>query len=197
MTSRPGISEIGALLVLFLIAATMIAGCTTPPGGATGTPTPTASAASTPSPTIPATTRPAGQGNTTDMAALAASFASRIDGNALKAATLEGPNSTQYATVLSQLMGIQANDSRLAFVYTVQQQNGTVRFVVDAAYGTPEGSDFLEPYPDAAKELLVPVTAPIAAGPYTDPWGTFVSGYAPVYTTTGEVAGILGIDIRV
>jgi hypothetical protein len=197
MTSRSGIYRKGALLILLLAAAILIAGCTTPSGSATGTPTPAVPAAATHAPAATTTMQPTEHPNTTEIAAIAASFAGRIDGNALKAATLEGPNSTPYATVLSQLKGIQANDSRLAYVYTVQQQNGTVRFVVDAAYGTPEGSDFLEPYPDAAKELLVPVTAPISAGPYTDPWGTFVSGYAPVYTTTGEVAGILGVDIRV
>ena len=30
---------------------------------------------------------------------------------------------------------------------------------------------------------------------YTDEFGTFLSGYAPIYTSEGKLAGVLGVDI--
>jgi hypothetical protein len=50
-------------------------------------------------------------------------------------------------------------------------------------------------YDTAPSELKVPVKEPIGVGPYTDRWGTFISGFAPVNTSSNATI-ILGIDIR-
>ena len=71
-----------------------------------------------------------------------------------------------------------------------------VWFVVDSHYGLPEASQYLEVYTDAAPELMTPVTAPIGAGPYTDRWGTFYSGYAPVQTGENAPVFLIGVDME-
>jgi len=208
------------MIVLFT-ALLLAAGCTQPTGTGTSTVTPTPTTTASPvtvnvtsnvTTTVPTSVTTNVTTNVTvtaitnvtlDVTALKAElpvlgkkFADQLDGKALATAAVEGPNSTAFVTVLNQLKAFKASDSRLIYVYTLEQQNGTVRFVVDADYGLPGGSDFLEEYPDAPAELKGPVTAPLGVGPYTDSYGTFVSGYAPVNTTTNESVFILGIDVE-
>jgi hypothetical protein len=203
MTNYRGLT-FGVLFVLLAIVL-MSAGCTQPSGGGTSTTTPTPTAA-----TLPATVtaNPQVTTNTTtnvtvnvtalkaELPVLARKFADQIDGKTLEAAANEGPNSTAFTTVLSQLKAFKASDSRLIYVYTLEQQNGTVRFIVDANYGLPGGSGFREEYPDAPAVLKSPVTKPLAAGPYTDSYGTFVSGYAPVNTSSNQTTFVLAIDVK-
>jgi hypothetical protein len=79
-----------------------------------------------------------------ELPVLAKKFADQVDGETLANATSEGPNSTAFRTVLDQSRSFKASDSRLVYVYVLDQQNGTVRFIVDANYGLPDGSGFLE-----------------------------------------------------
>lgn len=182
----------GIILILFSVLL-MSAGCTQQPG--TGTPAATpAITQATPSPSAAAT--PDLQEMKAQAAALAAGYAREINGTLLATAVREGPNSTAFATVLGQLRALKARDSRLAYVYTVEQQDGTVRFLIDADYDLPDGSEFLSAYPDAPAELKSSVTAPIGVGPYTDFWGTFISGYAPVDTGSNATIVLVGVDFR-
>jgi hypothetical protein len=181
-------------LFLILIAGLLSAGCTQPSGmtGSTAIPIPAIAA-----PSAPVTTAPGNQTLKTEMTGLAASFAREIDGKTFATAMKEGPNSTAFATVLGQLRAFQATDSRIAYVYTLEQQNGTVRFVIVANYGLPHSAEFMGAYPGAPAELKVPVTKPVGVGPYTDPWGTFVSGYAPLDTGSNETVILMAVDTRV
>jgi hypothetical protein len=183
----------GALLLL-VVAILLIAGCTQQEA------VPAVTTTLTPTQVAPATTAATVQANETlktEMAALAGKFAGEIDGKGLAAVLAEGPNSTAFENVLGQLKTFKASDSRIVYLYTLEQVNGTVRFIVDADYGQPEGSEYLEEYPDAPAELKGPVNAPIGVGPYTDQWGTFVSGFAPVDTGSNVTVIIIGVDTRV
>jgi len=182
------------LLVVFLLSA----GCTQPSGvGApTATPTPTIA-----TPPVTANITLNATFNVTnlkaEMAALAGEFAEEINGTALATVAKEGRTGTAFTTVLDQLKAFKARDSRIVYVYTLVQQNGTVRFIADANYGQQGATQFLQDYPDAPAELKQPVTAPIGAGPYTDSWGTFISGFAPVGTGTNGTIYVIGVDTRV
>jgi len=193
MTLRSVIKP-GALL-LVLVTILLFAGCTQPAGEATPTVTPTPTA--TTSPTVPATPAPDTTALKAEVTLLAATFAEEIDGTALGTVLTDGPNSTAFPTVLGQLVAFKATDPRIAYVYTLEQRNGTVRFIVDSDYSMPDGSAYLQEYPDAPVELEMPVTAPVGAGPYTDSWGTFVSGFAPVQTGLDDTIVLIGVDIRV
>jgi PBP1b-binding outer membrane lipoprotein LpoB len=214
--------KLGALLLL-VTAILLTAGCTQTPAvpATTTTPVPAATTAKPVATTAPpaATTAPvnatAVQPNVTavkpnvtaavknytalkaELATLAGSFANKTNGTVQAAALKEGPNSTAFATALAQLKTFKASDSRIKYLYTLTQQNGTVRFVVDADYGTDNGSAFLEEYKNATPELYAPLKGPIGVGPYTDPWGTFVSGLAPVNTGSNKTVIIIGVDFEV
>jgi hypothetical protein len=127
---------------------------------------------------------------------LAAKFAEKIDGKTLLAAKKEGRNSTAFAIMRSQLLEFKADNTEIAFIYTFEQLNGTNRFVVPL-YDNPDSPKFMQVYDDSPVELKHPLKEPIGVGPYTDHWGTFVSGFAPVNTGSNETIMVLGVDIRV
>ncbi len=197
--------SIGATIAL-LIALLLCAGCTQPTGITTGTPAPTptaspvptkATSASTPTVNVTANVTANLTALKTDLAALAGKFAGQVNGTLLVGAARDGPNSTAFEAVQSQLQGFRASDPRLVYVYTLGQQNGTVRFVVDASYGTAGGSGWLEDYPDAPAVLDMPLTAPVGTGPYTDSYGTFISGFAPINATGANgTTYVLGVDMK-
>lgn len=65
----------------------------------------------------------------------------------------------------------------------------------------PYGQDKLQwpgqPYPDVPPDALLGFQNPVASTePYTDIWGTLISGYAPVKNNSGEVVGILAVDME-
>jgi hypothetical protein len=192
--------ELKLVLPLLILGAILFStGCVQSPSGGPVTTTvpPTTPVSTTEVPTLAANATPALGDLKTQATSLATIFAGEINGTLLATAYTGGPDSTAYGQVVDQLKSFKSSDSRIAYVYTLELQNGTARFVADANYGLPEGSDYLSPYPDAPVELKEPVNTPIGAGPYTDSWGTFVSGYAPVNTGINGTIIVIGVDIRV
>ncbi|MCL2267244.1 MAG: methyl-accepting chemotaxis protein, partial [Treponema sp.] len=58
----------------------------------------------------------------------------------------------------------------------------------------------LKPYDEPPDEVMYAFnnkTFTITKEPYTDEWGTFVSGFLPVMNSSGSVAGVLGLDLDV
>lgn len=185
--------RLGALLLL-LTGVLLFSGCTQP---STVTAHPATPTATTAPPTVIPTTIAANETTKIEIAALAGTFAGKINGTVLQTALAEGPNSTAFTMMLQELKGLKASDNRIAYVYTLEQKNGTSRFIVDADYGLPDGSLYLQEYTDAPAELKTAVTVPIAIGPYTDRWGTFYSGFAPVTTGSKDSIILVGVDFRV
>lgn len=206
---KPG--PVSKLCILCIILASILfsAGCTQPAPAVTPTVTPTAPPTTAAPTTPPSTTGaapapPVPTNATADLQALkdhvktlSANFAGQVDTKNLSAAIKQGENSTAFAIVRAKLKAMKATDPEIAFVYTIEQQNGTARFLIDADYGLPNGSAFLEPYTDAPDELKKPINEPISVEPYTDHWGTFVSGYAPVNMTPDATVVVIGVDYRV
>ncbi len=104
-----------------------------------------------------------------------------------------------YAQVRSQLVRSRKANSDCRFVYLMGMRRGDVIFLVDSeptqsADYSPPG----EPYEEASP-LLVGMFAsgrPQVEGPFTDAWGTWVSGLAPVRSPDGmAVSAVLGIDV--
>ncbi|MFA4861930.1 hypothetical protein [Methanoregula sp.] len=189
-----------SLLMLMLIL--LVAGCTQPSTTPASTATPTATA--TPLVTAQATTTPAAVITTpavnatlkTEMAALVGTLAKKINTGNISIIMKEGENSTAFMATLSQLREFKATDSRIAYIYALEQKNGTATFLVDTDHGTPNASKCAEVYTDAPTEMKNIITEPIVVGPYTDHWGTFVSAIAPLNMGSNSSV-ILVIDSRV
>ncbi|MBN1666186.1 MAG: HAMP domain-containing protein, partial [Anaerolineales bacterium] len=96
---------------------------------------------------------------------------------------------------------ILATDPDLVFVYTMRMnQAGQIYFVVDATDPADEdfsalGDIYESPGPLLAEGLSALREPVVEEDFYTDEYGTFLSAYAPFYTSDGLQAGVIGMDI--
>ena len=105
-----------------------------------------------------------------------------------------------YETIRLQNLKIRATDPDLRFVYTMRFDNKGLYFVVDATNpGEPGasayGERYLKPGPVLATNFKT-IDHPLVENDfYTDEYGSFLSAYAPFYTSHAQLAGIIAIDI--
>lgn len=180
-------------LLLSLLAAGLLAGLLIV-AGCTG--------AAPPTNTTPATTStmsnntPAGANLTPDgLIRLTADLAAQVNGDRFATAVARGAGSTEYAAMVTELRGLYTKDSRIRWLFTFEQVNGTVRTQIEPGTETEPQANSGEVYLDPPKEFLTPITAPGTTGVYTDEWGTQNTGYAPIRNQAGQVVGILAIDV--
>ena len=93
------------------------------------------------------------------------------------------------------------------YIYYLKLNNGRFFFIFDtddvAYYDGDEeelADNLFEDYDDAPDEVMEALTNrafTMTRKPYTDDWGTFMSGYYPVLAESGQVAGVLGLDFDV
>lgn len=109
-------------------------------------------------------------------------------------------NGPAYQAVLQQMRAIQAESSIIRYVGGMRAQpDGTITFVIDTD-PDPATHVHVEQVYDDPGLVLEKVAATIRQTEveeefYTDIFGTFLSGYAPLYTSSGELAGIFYIDV--
>jgi signal transduction histidine kinase len=127
----------------------------------------------------------------------AALTAQAIDGDLH--ASLQSRDDAGYAEIRAVLVRSRALDARVRDVYTMARSpEGAWRFLVDAE--DPAGpifSEFGAPYEgtfDAALEGGLSAPS-VSAEAYTDDYGTWWSGYAPIRDRSGRAVGIVGVDV--
>ncbi len=114
-------------------------------------------------------------------------------------------DSAAYEEAVDPLARAVAADSTMAYAYTLVLREGGVYFVLDPTPagdadgdGVDDKSYIMEAYPDPSPVMLEALKTgkPVVEQEvYSDKWGTFLSGYAPVHDSDGKVVAILGIDI--
>ncbi len=109
--------------------------------------------------------------------------------------------SPEYQTLKAQLEKIHASDPAFRFAYLMgQREDGTVILYADSEL--PESTDYSPPgqvYTEAPAVVRSVFATGNRAneGPYTDRWGTWVSGFIPVTDpATGRVIAIFGMDLN-
>jgi HAMP domain. len=105
-----------------------------------------------------------------------------------------------YIGIARQLDEMQSINDEVLNAYIMQvDQEGQITFIVD---------DFWLQDPDQAAKIGEPYTTPdrmqifgalsvptASENAYTDKWGTYISGYAPVRDANGNTVAVLGIDM--
>jgi signal transduction histidine kinase/CheY-like chemotaxis protein len=130
-----------------------------------------------------------------------------VDINSLKNLQDSGQEATStYRSIAEPLRQWRLNHPAFAFVYTCTLRHDSVFFVVDPTPagdadgdGVEDHSPLWSHYSEAPAELKVALMQGreiVNAQPYSDAWGTFVSAYAPMVLPSGEVVGVLGVDLR-
>lgn len=105
-----------------------------------------------------------------------------------------------YEKMRQQNQRIADISPEIAYVYTMRKDEQGIFFVVDVAGSKYEDTAlFGERYPDASPVLLnnfdTMETAIADEEIYTDSFGSFLSGYAPIRNSQGEKVGVIGVDL--
>lgn len=120
------------------------------------------------------------------------------DGDALLNVQSEGDES--FIKIREQNLKIRRAEPELRFVYTMRKDAQGIYFVVDAGLPSetgysPFGTRYEEPGP-ALVENFDSMTGTILEPEfYTDEYGTFLSGYTPIFSSDGQRVGVIGVDI--
>jgi hypothetical protein len=112
----------------------------------------------------------------------------------------------EYQRMDAMMLRFLRADPKIAYLYTAIEKDGKVHFILDP---TPAPTDpneedksvtLMDEYEDANPEILRALrerTVVVSEEPYTDAWGTFVSGYVPLVDAQGEFFAVLGMDLEV
>ncbi|WP_321504529.1 PAS domain S-box protein [uncultured Methanoregula sp.] len=129
--------------------------------------------------------------------AVASTTASQIDGDTFARIRPGEEGSRDFTGIRDQLRSVKMANGDTRFIYTLRKNGNSVEFVVDGDYGyAPDAATIGLAYPEAEPELFLGFTAPAADKEFTtDPWGTVLSGFAPIHDHAGNVVGIVGVDM--
>lgn len=126
---------------------------------------------------------------------LAAAAVLLIDGeDHYKVTTNKEQTSETYQRLKKSMLDFQ-KATGVTYIYTlIEKDQDTTLFIVDAADegGANLGYEYM--YLPAMKKAFEGIPA-ADENMYTDEWGTFLSGYAPIKNSDGKIIGILGLDI--
>lgn len=131
-------------------------------------------------------------------------MSSQIDGDLLY--QINGKEDTEneaFMQVYQKLDELRGDNGEIiTYLYVLRlDEEGNARFIVDGAYLTDGIIDVYadQLYEDAPiEDIRKGSAAPhVSDEPYTDEWGTFMTGYAPIYDSSGNVAGVLGVDFDI
>lgn len=134
------------------------------------------------------------------------SAAALIDGDRFcRFTSPEQESGEEYRTAIGPLRSILRAVPDIRFLYTARLGSDGIEFVLDATPpgdadddGVEDHSAIADPYPDADPEMLRSICEGVAtttSEPYSDKWGTFISGYVPIFDSAGECVGVVGVDM--
>lgn len=128
---------------------------------------------------------------------------------------LEHPSQTGgelYQEVINPLVQMHRRVPQIAYIYSFVVRDGRLFFVLDTATQKDrlgferqmEPSAVMDTYESADPEDDARLAAALEAGelyashePVTDEFGTFLSGFAPIYNSEGRAVGGVGVDLDV
>jgi methyl-accepting chemotaxis protein len=126
---------------------------------------------------------------------VAAMAAATVDGDLLETIQAGDEDGEAYASILSHLQNFLQGDD-IEYIYTMRQTDGELQFVVDA--DTEDGAAIGEPYESYdVIEQAFKGNVVVDSDVTSDDWGRFYSGFAPIYNSSNEVVGVVGVDCSV
>jgi HAMP domain-containing protein len=101
----------------------------------------------------------------------------------------------QFAALKQKMINMRSVSPDVDNIYVMRVEGDKVVFMVDDL--SEDGAAIGQVYEDPEARLFDAVNGPVASDSlYTDEWGTFLSGYAPIKDATGKVAFIIGADME-
>jgi diguanylate cyclase (GGDEF)-like protein len=121
----------------------------------------------------------------------------------------EQMDSPEYHAAVEPLRRLRTAIPKIRYLYTLVWDGSSARFVLDSADPGDHDADGVEDRSAVWDVSVSPQTAKLDAlgrngrpgrptattEPYTDAWGTFMSGYAPILDAQGRQEGVVGVDL--
>jgi HAMP domain-containing protein len=102
-------------------------------------------------------------------------------------------NTPAYTALLERMHTIRALSPNIVNIYTMRIDNGQITFLIDDAEDSPAAIG--ETYDQPEAQLFAATNGVTASDNlYTDEYGTYLSGYAPLQDTQGNIV-IIGADM--
>lgn len=128
-----------------------------------------------------------------NMLDVAQSAAGTLDGDALASLTIDDVGGPAFHGIADRLLVFQ-NSADIKYIYAVKElDDGRFIFTVDP--------DPVEPAAFGEEVVTTPALLEAATGvstvddkPVSDRWGTYYSAFCPVFDSSGNVAGVVGVD---
>ena len=116
-----------------------------------------------------------------------------INGDDLGSLTAEDIGSPKYMKIYDALSVFRDN-VELEYVYSIKSEgHGVFVLTIDTTLDDPAAFGDRVEYTDALN-MAARGTGAVDDVPYEDAWGRFYSAYSPVFDSSKEVAGIIGVD---
>ncbi len=122
-------------------------------------------------------------------------MSTQLSGDALMSLHPGDENTSTYISLVDQMRNMRSNTPDIVNMYAMKLVNGTVYFIVDDAEegAASIGQEYSEPEMAQIQEAL---TTPSASPTfYSDEFGSYMSGYAPIRDANGTTVAILGVDV--
>jgi HAMP domain-containing protein len=102
-------------------------------------------------------------------------------------------NSVQYAQIITKMQFIRGQSPNIVNIYAMRIDDGKVTFVADDAPSDAAaiGDDYAQP---EARLFDAVNGVSVSDNIYSDEFGTYLSAYAPIKTTTGATL-LIGVDM--
>ena len=130
------------------------------------------------------------------MRELSSTMASQINGSAVQDLQPGDEHTAEYQALVAQLRAMRNGSEMVTNCYIMKLDGDQVLFWVDDIEEEP--AIIGEGYEDAevAKVQAALASPQVSDNIYTDQWGSYITGYAPVKNSTGAVVAVLGIDMN-
>ena len=122
-------------------------------------------------------------------------MSTQISGDALMSLSPGDESTAAYLAIVAQMRDMRSNSADIINIYAMKLAGDNVSFIVDDAEdgAAAIGQEYSHPELAQIKEAL---TTPSASETfYSDEFGTYMSGYAPIKDANGTTVAILGVDV--
>jgi len=133
----------------------------------------------------------------TELSSVAGILATQVDAEKILSLREGDDGSEVYVEVVTQLQTLRSRDEKLLNAYIMKLDGETLSFIADDLYPEADAAKVGELYESDDMAVIVAAQEASTASEdfYTDKWGTFLSGYAPIRNAAGETGAILGVDM--
>ena len=127
-------------------------------------------------------------------------ISTQIDGDVLENLQPGDESSPDFIEIRKRFLTLQEDSASITSVYVLRKTSGGeyLEFIIDSEYKRNDFTDSLigYVYEEAPVEAFEGYAGPsVKKEFYSDRWGEYMSGYAPIYDSDGDVVGVTGVDI--